>query len=135
MLENARFHHIGFAVASIDTVRDFYLSAGYAVSDPVVEPIQKVRVAYAKKSGFPTAELLEPLDNTSPVCKTLSKNGNTPYHVCYEVDDIKLAIAEGRKEGFLPLGRPVPGHGLGDALMVFLYNQGVGLIQIMETKK
>lgn len=135
MLANARFHHIGFAVASIDKAKWFYMSAGYEVSEPVIEPVQKVRVAYARKPGFPTTEMLEPLDETSPVCRTLAKNGNTPYHVCYEVDDLKAAIAEGRKEGFLPLGRPIPGHGLDDALMIFLYNQDVGLIQIMETKK
>ena len=135
MLSDAKFHHIGFAVASIEKAKAFYLSAGYEVSEPVIEPVQKVRVAYARKPGFPTAELLEPIDETSPVCKTLSKNGNTPYHVCYEVADLKTAIAEGRKEGFLPLGRPLPGHGLDDALMIFLYRQDVGLIQVMETKK
>lgn len=135
MLENAKFHHIGFAVASIEKTKEFYISAGYELSEPVIEPVQKVRVAYAHKPGFPTAELLEPLDETSPVCKTLAKNGNAPYHVCYEVGDLKTAVAEGRKEGFLPLGRPVPGHGLDDAFMVFLYKQDVGLIQIMETKR
>lgn len=134
MLEDAKFHHIGFAVASIEKAKPFYLSAGYVVSEPVIEPVQKVRVAYARRDGFPTMELLEPLDDTAPVCKILAKNGNTPYHCCYEVPDIKATIVEARKEGFLPLGRPVPGHGLDDALMIFLYNKNVGLVQVMETK-
>lgn len=134
MLSDAKFHHIGFAVSSIEKAKSFYLSAGYSVSAPVVEPVQKVRVAYARKDGCPTAELLEPLNETSPVCKTLAKNGPTPYHVCYEVCDLKATIEEGRKEGFLPLGRPVPGHGLDDALMIFLYKQDVGLVQVMEVK-
>lgn len=134
MLEDAKFHHIGIAVASVEKAGVFYRSAGYVVSEPVIEPVQKVRVAYARRDGFPTMELLEPLDDTAPVCKILAKNGNTPYHCCYEVADLKATIDEARKEGFLPLGRPVPGHGLDDALMIFLYNKDVGLVQVMETK-
>lgn len=132
MLENAKFHHIGMAVTSIDKTKPLLLAMGYCVSDTVIEPVQKVYVAYARKEGFPTIELLEPLDDTSPVKGILKKNGNTPYHVCYAVENIQDTIKEMRKEGFRPLGRPVPGHGLNDALMVFLYNMHFGLIQIME---
>lgn len=136
MLENAKFHHLGMAVSSVELATPFYASMGYSVSEPVIEPIQKVRVAYARKEGFPTVELLEPTDETSPAAKVIARNGCSPYHVCYEVPDIKAAVAEMRKEGgFMPLGRPIPGHGLDDALMVFCYNKDVGLIQIMETKK
>lgn len=134
MLENATFHHIGTAVASIDKVKPFYQSMGYTVSDTVIEPVQKVYVAYARKEGFPTVEMLEPLDEASPVLGILKKNGNTPYHMCYAVDNLSDAIAEMRKEGFRPLSKPVPGHGLDDALMVFLYNINYGLIQVMENK-
>lgn len=132
MLENATFHHIGTAVASIEKVKPFYLSMGYIVSETVLEPIQKVFVAYARKDGFPTVEMLEPSDDTSPVMGILKRNGNTPYHMCYAVDNLNETIAEMRKEGFRPLGKPIPGHGLDDALMVFLYNINYGLIQIMQ---
>ena len=135
MLENATFHHIGTAVASIEKVKPFYLSMGYTVSDIVLEPIQKVYVAYARKDGFPTVEMLEPSDDSSPVKGILKRNGNTPYHICYAVDDLTVAIAEMRKNGFRPLSKPVPGHGLDDALMVFLYNVNYGLIQVMENIK
>lgn len=107
---------------------------GYTVTGTVIEPVQKVYVAYAKKKGFPTIEMLEPLDDTSPVKGILNKNGNTPYHMCWAVSDLQATIADMRKEGFRPLSKPVPGHGLDDALMVFLYNINYGLIQIMEIK-
>ena len=134
MLENAIFHHIGTAVKSIEKVKYIYLSMGYTVTDTVIVPVQKVYVAYAKKKGFPTIEMLEPLDDTSPVKGILNKNGNTPYHMCWAVSDLQATIADMRKEGFRPLSKPVPGHGLDDALMVFLYNINYGLIQIMEIK-
>ena len=54
MLENARFHHIGFAVNDIEKVKPEYVAGGYVVSETVIEPIQKVYVAYACREGFPT---------------------------------------------------------------------------------
>ena len=134
MLENAIFHNIVTDVKSIEKVKSIYLSMGYTVTGTVIEPVQKVYVAYAKKKGFPTIEMLEPLDDTSPVKGILNKNGNTPYHMCWAVSDLQATIADMRKEGFRPLSKPVPGHGLDDALMVFLYNINYGLIQIMEIK-
>ncbi len=94
MLENARFHHIGFAVNDIEKVKPEYVAGGYVVSETVIEPIQKVYVAYACREGFPTVELLQPLDETSPIVKILAKNGPTPYHICYAVDDIDEAMQE-----------------------------------------
>lgn len=82
MLKDATFHHIGIAVASINSAKRFYLSAGYSVSDVVIEPVQKVYVSYAKKKGFPTIELLEPLDETSPIVNILKKNGGG-YSISY----------------------------------------------------
>ena len=134
MLKNAKFHHIGTAVNSIEAAKPFYEAGGYAVSDTVLEPVQKVKVAYARKDGVPTVELLEPLDETSPIVNILKKNGCTPYHSCFAVENLQHAIKEARKIGYMPLGKPVPGHGLDDALMVFVYNKNVGLVQLMEEK-
>ena len=111
MIKNARFHHIGFAVTDIEKIKPEYLAGGYAVSKTVIEPTQKVYVAYARKTGFPTIEFLQPIDETSPVSRILKKNGTTPYHICYAVDDIKEAMEELRSRKFLPLAKPVPGHG------------------------
>ena len=132
MLKNARFHHIGFAVKDIEKVKPEYEAGGYTISDTVIEPVQKVYVAYARRKGFPTVELLQPLNETSPVVKILEKNGTTPYHVCYAVDDIVEAMDELRKRKFLPLAKPVPGHGLDDALMVFMFKKDVGLVQLAQ---
>lgn len=139
MLKDALFHHIGVAVVSIDATKPFYTAMGYVVSETVIEPVQRVKVAYTQRinkmtEGNPTIELLEPLDEKSPIQNILKRNGNTPYHICYAVSDLSETIKEVRALGFLPLGKPIPGHGLGDALMVFLYNSNYGLVQIMEKK-
>ena len=38
MLENARFHHIGFAVNDIEKVKPEYVAGGYVVSETVIDP-------------------------------------------------------------------------------------------------
>lgn len=123
MLKNATFHHIGYAVFSIEDAKTVFISMGYTVSETVLEPIQKVYVAYACKECSPTIEMLEPEDEKSPIVQILKKNGCAPYHICYAVDNIETAIKEAKSEGFIPLTKPLPGHGLDDALMLFLYKK------------
>ena len=72
MLENARFHHIGFAVNDIEKVKPEYVAGGYVVSETVIEPIQKVYVAYACREGFPTVELLQPFSYSENISKKWS---------------------------------------------------------------
>lgn len=132
MTTKAIFHHIGYAVNDIDKAKSEFADSGYDVTETVIEPIQKVYVSYARKEGNPTIELLQPLDDKSPIVKILAKNGPTPYHICYAVDDIYSSIAELRKRKYIPLAKPIPGHGLDDALMVFMFKKEIGLIQLVQ---
>ncbi|MDC3237190.1 VOC family protein [bacterium] len=132
MLKDCSFHHIGNAVQSIEAVTPLYIETGYKVSDSIIENTQRVRVAYATKEGFPRMELLEPLDEKSHLNNVLKRNGCGPYHICYAVKDIDKAVAELKTLKYVPLGKPVPGHGLDDALTVFLYNKHIGLVQLAQ---
>lgn len=132
MILDSKFHHIGIAVISIQKAKPFYEKAGYTISDIIKEPKQKVNVAYASKEGCPLLELLEPLNDSSPICSIIKKQGCTPYHICYSVHDIDKAISELKQNGYILLEKPVPGHGLNDALVCFLYNKNIGLIQLVQ---
>lgn len=128
------FHHIGVAVSSVEKATEMYHKLGYEVSESIIEPTQKVIVRYATKVNSPIIELLEPLNESSPITSVIKRSGSGPYHVCYAVNDITEAVVEMKKQGFMPLSRPVPGNGLDGALTVFLYNKTVGLIQLAEIK-
>lgn len=75
MLDYFTFHHIGIATASIDKTAAFYLNAGYTMTTPIVDAIQDIRISFLQKDGMPTVELLEPVDEKSPVNTILKKNG------------------------------------------------------------
>lgn len=81
MENELRFHHIGIACHDIEATKPFYVSVGYVASETVEDPIQNIFICFLDKPGFPKLELLAPVDEQSPVNRTLSASGVTPYHV------------------------------------------------------
>ena len=136
MLSDFKFSHIGIAVKSIKTAAQYYLDAGYRVSDTVYDPLQDVSVAFLDKSGMPRIELVEPgLSVHCAVSKIIEKSGVSPYHICYETENIENAINELKKKKYLLLARPVNAVALNDRKICFLYNKEVGLIELTERAK
>ena len=135
MLADFRFHHIGIAVKSIDETAAMYVSAGYEKSETVYDPVQNVHICFLSKESMPLTELLAPNDEASPVYQTLQKNGVTPYHCCYEVDDLEETVDKLRKIRYVATSKPVPAIALGGRRVCFLYHKKVGLIELVESKK
>jgi methylmalonyl-CoA/ethylmalonyl-CoA epimerase len=104
------------------------------MTDIIIDPIQNVRITFLRKKNMPTIELLEPIDDLSPVSKTISKSGVTPYHSCYVVEDITDAISRLKKMNYLPLFSPVPAVALNNKKICFLFNKDIGLIELVENK-
>lgn len=127
------FHHIGIACHSIDKTKAFYVQMGYQAAPVVDDPIQHVRVCFLENGDkAPRIELLEPLDEQSPIMRTLASVGVTPYHTCYEVTDIEAAVAALRKQRFLLVNGPVPACALGNRRIAFLFQKNTGLIEVVE---
>lgn len=81
---------------------------------------------------MPRIELIEPVDEKSPVYKILQKSGVTPYHICYEVENIQREIDRLKKEKFLPISKPVRAIAMNNKLICFLFNKNIGLIELVE---
>lgn len=132
MLATWKFHHIGIAVFNIDASAAEYVAAGYTKSDTIYDSIQNVYICFLNKEGMPQVELLAPKDETSPVNKTLEKMGVTPYHCCYEVEDLQTAIMELRKQRYIVVSKPAEAVAIGNHKVCFLFNKNIGLIEIVE---
>ena len=86
--------HLGIAVDSIDKAAPFWrhiLSISHRTTENVIE--QGV-VTDIYDTGQGKVELLEALGDNSPIAKFLDKRGPGIHHVCFEVEDINLAIKE-----------------------------------------
>lgn len=69
-----------------------YVKGGDIQSKIIFDSIQNVNICWLQKEGMPLVELLEPVDESSPINKTLEKNGVSPYHTCYIVENIENVI-------------------------------------------
>lgn len=128
------FHHIGIACYDIEESSLFYLSQGYRKTETVYDPIQNVNICFCEKleGGGACVELISPKDDTSPVCKNLQKNGVSPYHICYEAENLEESITELKKQKFLMVSKPSPAVAFGGKRVCFLFSKSVGLVEIVE---
>lgn len=126
------FHHIGIACRDIARSQTFYTAMGYRAAEVVDDPIQHVRVCFLDKEDAPHIELLEPLDDQSPVARTLTTVGVTPYHICYQVDDMESAINALRTQRFLLVSGPVQACAMDNKRVAFLYQKHTGLVELVE---
>jgi methylmalonyl-CoA/ethylmalonyl-CoA epimerase len=132
MLEYLKFHHIGYAVKAIPETAKYYVKAGWTLSETLIDEIQNTHIAFLTIEGFPLMELVAPVNEDSPVVKTLDKMGITPYHICYETDDIEQSIFDLKKQRFIPLLNPVEAVALGNRKICYLFNPHVGLIELVN---
>lgn len=132
MLNSFKFHHIGVAVKDLDATAVVYEQGGYKRSASIFDPIQNVNICWLTKVGMPTVELLAPVNEMSPVNKTLEKNGVTPYHTCYVVENIEESVAQLRKQKYVLVSKLAEAVAFCGSRVCFLFNKNVGLIELVE---
>lgn len=130
-------NHVGVAVPNIEQACDTYRTL-YGATDitiPFDMPEQGVKVCFVNLPNS-QIELIEPLNEASPIANFLKKNpAGGQHHVCFEVDDINKAVAEMEKRGATVLGKPrIGAHG---TMIIFVHpkNSNGVLVELMETPK
>ena len=130
-----RLNHVGVATPSIARSIETYrlLLGATVIGEPFDLPAQGVKVCFIDAPNT-QIELIEPLDDTSPIAGFLRKNpAGGQHHVCFEVPDIAAAIADLTAKGATVLGEPrIGAHG---TPIVFVHPRDVGglLVELMET--
>lgn len=130
-----RFHHVGYAVADIQSYLDDFMGPLFAplsVTETVEDPVQRVRVCFVEMQGGTLIELVAPLGEDSPLHPFIGSQRGGLYHLCYEVDDLEQVMAQFRRQRCLPLGRPVPAAAFGGRRIVFLLTPQRDLIELLE---
>jgi methylmalonyl-CoA/ethylmalonyl-CoA epimerase len=101
----------------------------------ILDILQNVNVCFLQSAGAPLLELVEPVDQNSPVSNILKKVGVAPYHLCYEVDNLEDSIQELENNDFKLLVEPIKAIAFDDRKICFLYHVDVGLIELLEKQK
>jgi len=125
-----KLHHIGIAVHNLDEGADIWGEHGIGL---VEEGREDVTSAQTRVAMFPVGEsrieLLEAMDEDSPVGRFLQKRGPGIHHLCFEVDDIEAEIQRFRELGLRVLGEP-PTPGAHGSLVAFLHPRDTGGVLI-----
>ena len=116
-----RLNHIAIAVPDIKIASDMWKKAlGANVSKPQNLPEHGVKVVFIDSPNT-KVELLEPLNENSPISKFLKKNPNGGmHHICYEVGDLVSASRRLQAVGPRILGDGNPKIGAHGNPVIFL---------------
>ena len=121
---------VGVATPSIASAREHYarLFGAAAVGEPFDLPEQGVKACFVDAPNT-QIELIEPLNDTSPIAAFLSRNpAGGQHHLCYEVAELDAAIADLEAAGARAAKGPV------DAPNIKLSRQMFGLVVVMAWK-
>lgn len=131
-MENFKFHHFGVACRNIDKTAEEYSVLGYSKGEIVFDPLQNIHICFLSHPSMPLIELLSPVDGNSPVVQILEKNGVTPYHTCYAVDNLEDAIKNFKHRRYVIVSPPKEACAIENRRVAFLYNTDAGLMELVE---
>lgn len=117
-----RVNHIAIAVPILDEAAAIYRDTlGAKVSEPQTLPEHGVTVVFVELPNT-KIELLEPLDNASPIAAFLERNpAGGIHHICYETPDITVAAEKLKSAGARILGDGTPKIGAHGKPVLFLH--------------
>jgi methylmalonyl-CoA epimerase len=130
--EGVRIAHVGIAVRSISDALPFYRDV---LGMPVAElaAMDGARIS-GLDAGGSLVELLEAVDDESPIGKFLARRGPAIHHICFAVADLEGALERCRASG-IALIDDEPRIGAEGKLIAFLHPASTGgvLIELTET--
>ena len=127
-----KVHHIGYAVKNIeDSIKEFERLGYSKVKNTVIDNKRNVIIQFIQNEEY-LIELVAPLKEESPVTNILKKQGNSPYHICYETNDIDNKIKELSNNGFTIIAKLSEAPAINNKKVVFLYKRDAGLIELIK---
>jgi methylmalonyl-CoA/ethylmalonyl-CoA epimerase len=128
-----RIDHIAIVVEDIDTSLKFWRDAlGLDLEHIEEVPEQKSIVAFLP-TGESEVELVEPTTDDSGIARYLSKRGPGIHHICFEVEEIEVALGELKGKG-VRLINETPTIGTGGKKIAFIHPESTNgvLVELYE---
>ena len=129
-----KLHHIGIVVKNIqESLGELTKFLEFKeTSIPMGVKSQQVNVCFLKTSDV-FVELIEPIENNSPV-KKFSESGGGFHHLCFEVEDITKELEKMKNSGARIIIEPTKGFEDRKIAFVLLNmkNTNCNLIELVE---
>lgn len=115
-----KIEHIGIAVKDLEVSNKLFeklFGKPHYKEEEVAS--EGVRTSFFM-AGPNKVELLEGINEDSPISKFIAKKGEGIHHIAFEVDDIEAEMARLKEEGFQVLNE-TPKKGADNKLVAFLH--------------
>ena len=127
-----KIHHVGYLTKNMRKSQERFYVLGYTEEKTVeYDSIRDINISFLKNGEY-LIELIEPASKASPMYELLKRYANTPYHFCYEVNDISQKIKELEDTGYHVLHAPEIAPCIDDNLVSFLYHPEIGIIELVQ---
>lgn len=127
-----KIHHIGYLVKKMEEAILAFQHLGYTVrQETAYDGIRRIHICFMEKDGY-LIELVSPAESDSVVSGLLKKYKNSPYHICYETQDLDKELALLTAGGYTAIDAPTPAPALDGRRVVFLMNPFLGMIELLE---
>lgn len=130
-----RIDHVAIIVRNIEQALAFYRDILGIIPGEIRDiPTEQVRIAFLPLGGpgGSEIELIEPISPDSSLAKFLEKRGEGLHHICFEVDDIEVALQEMRERGAPVLDQQPRVAAEGRAIFVHPKGTNGVLLELLE---
>ncbi len=129
-----KLHHTGYITGNIEETAKTFEVLGYCKQPTFDDIIQKCFICFLKRAdGEPMIELVQPYNDNVQMQKMLKKRGVSPYHLCYEVEDVQALFDELLlKDDWVAMFEPVRAVALGNRRITYFMNYELGFIEFVN---
>lgn len=127
-----KIHHIGYIVKDIEKSMKEFIHLGFEKSGSIIEDENRnIKILFIKNGEY-LIELVSPISEKSIVSNLLKKSGSTPYHICYETENITTEISRFESKGFIKLEFSEQVPAMPNSNIAFLYSTNIGLVELVQ---
>lgn len=98
-MKTHKIHHVGKVVHDVREALTQHRALGFLVDDAVYTDIEQKVTVGKVDGGSCFLELLEPLDESSPIATFAKEHTNAYHHICIEVESIGAYLKHIEKDG------------------------------------
>lgn len=128
------FDHLGIVVKRLDKARE-RIAPLLAITEwtrRVEDPINGVRLQFGRDPAGVVYELLEPIDEASPVFAAMQSGKAILNHVAYRVPDLAAGAAHLQSSGAARAGDPKPAIAYGGRRIQFFVTPLRFIVELIE---
>ena len=127
-----KIHHIGYLVKKIEKAIKAFEGLGYTLTHGVIlDEYRKADICFLEKDGY-VVELVSPVSRDSVVAELSKRLGNTPYHICYETDDMDIEVEKLIDQHYVICSEKHEAVALDGKKVCFLIHPFMGMIELVE---